>query len=112
MTKDDKTKVDVSPMTNLMDAIQEASTKIMPGFGPEWFETMNKVGTEMLTFMSNRIKQDIQTQQELLQAKGIAEIQKIQADFLKKTMEDYTAEMTKLMGIGMGNNHKRHATPV
>lgn len=110
MTKDDKTKDAMAPMTNLIEAMQEASTKMMPALGPEWTETMNSIGTEMLTFMSERIKQDLQTQQDLLQAKGIAEIQQIHADFIKKTMEDYTSEMTKLMG--MGKTGERHATPV
>ena len=110
MNKDQKAKDTGSPMTNLMEVIQEASTTMMPGFGLEWFETMNKVGTEMLAFMSERVKQDIQTQQDLLQAKDIGEIQKIQADFVKKAMDDYAAEMTKLMD--MGKTHEKHAIPV
>lgn len=110
MTKTDQAKDATASMTNLMAAMQDASTKMMPAFGPEWFDTMNNVGTEMFAFMSDRIKQDIQTQQDLLQAKGIAEVQQIQADFLKKTMDDYAAEMTKLMELGKA--HKKHATPV
>jgi len=110
MTKDDTAKDAMAPLNNLMESIQEASSKMMPGFGPHWFETMNEVGAEMFAFMSERIKQDVQTQQDLLQAKGIAEVQQIQADFLKKAMEDYTAEMSKLMAVG--KSHTDHATPV
>lgn len=110
MTKNDQAKEAAAPLINLMETMQDASMKMMPVLGPEWFETMNKVGTEMLTFMSERIKQDVQTQQDLLQAKGIAEIQQIQAEFLKKTMSDYSTEMSKLMG--MGQTHVKHATPV
>jgi hypothetical protein len=110
MTKNDKAKDAMAPMANLIDAMQESSTKMLSGFGSEWFGTMSSVGTEMLAFMSERVKQDIQTQQDLLQAKGIAEIQKLQADFFKKAMEDYSAEMTKLMEIG--KSHEKHATPV
>jgi enoyl-[acyl-carrier-protein] reductase (NADH) len=110
MTKHAKTKNAGLPMSNLMDAFQDASTKMASGFGPEWLENMNNLGTEMLAFMSERIKQDIQTQQDLLQAKGIAEVQKIQADFLKKAMDDYSAEMTKLMDVG--KTPDKHATPV
>lgn len=110
MTMDNQAKNTGVPVTNLMEAMQEAGTKMMPSFGPEWFETMNSVGTEMLSFMSERIKHDIRTQQDLLKAEDIAEVQKIQADFVKKAMEDYTDEMSKLMG--MSNTHKKHATPV
>lgn len=109
MTKDDKTNDPMAPMSNLIEAMQ-ASTKMVPGFGPELLENMNNIGAEMLAFMSERVKQDIQTQQDLLQAKGIAEVQQIQAEFVKKAMEDYTSEMTKLMG--MGHTGEKHATPV
>jgi DNA-binding transcriptional regulator GbsR (MarR family) len=108
--QDNKTKETVSPMSSLIEAMQGTNTNMTAGFGPEWFEAMSNVGHEMLTFMSERIKQDIQTQQELLQAKGIAEIQQIQAEFLKKAQEDYATEMAKL--VEMGTVHNKHAIPV
>lgn len=110
MTTTEKTKDTVSPMNVLIDAMQNASTAFVPDFGPEWLEAMSKVGHEMLTFMSERVKEDLQTQHALLQAKGIAEIQQIQAEFLKKAQEDYAVEMAKL--VEMGANHHKHATPV
>jgi hypothetical protein len=110
MTTNGKTTATASPVNNMLEAMQDASTKMMPGVGPEWFETMSNVGNEMLAFMSERVKQDVQTQKDLLQAKGIAEIQQIQADFIKRTMNDYTTEMAKLMDFG--KPHGNHATPV
>lgn len=110
MSKSNKAKDAVTPVTNLMGAIQDASIKMMPEFGPEWFKSMAGVGAEMLAFMSERVKQDVQTQQDLLRAKGLVEIQKIQADFVTKAMDDYANEMAKLMG--MGTAHEKHATPV
>jgi hypothetical protein len=113
MTTHDKTKDAVSPVTNLIEAMRDASAKTMPGFGSEWFETMNELSNEMLTFVTDRVKHDIQTQQDLLQAKGIAEIQKIQTDFFKKATDDYAAEMTKLVELGKtGKAQEKHATPV
>jgi hypothetical protein len=110
MTKDDKKNTAASPLSGMLEAMQAASTNMMPVMGPEWIANMNTLGTEMMEFMAHRVKQDLQTQQDLLQAKDIAEVQKIQAEFLKKTMDDYSAEMTKLMGLG--EKHSRHATPV
>lgn len=110
MTTHDKTKDALSSASTLIDAMQEAGTKMVPGLGPEWFETINELSTEMLAFITERVKQDLQTQQDLLQAKGIADVQKIQADFFKKATDDYTAEMTKLMEIG--KTQAKHATPV
>ncbi|MGJ8596183.1 phasin family protein [Sulfitobacter sp.] len=110
MTKNEKANDAVPPVTNLIEAMQEASTSMMSSFGPDWVATMSTVGTEMLSFVSERIKQDIQTQQDLLKAKGLAEVQQIQAAFIKRTMDDYTTEMGKLMDLG--KHSKRHATPV
>ena len=108
--KGDKAVETVSPMSTLIEAMQSTNTNLTAGFGPDWLEAMSNVGHEMLTFMSERVKQDIQTQHELLQAKGIAEVQEIQAEFLKKAQSDYAAEMAKL--VDLGTVHKKHTTPV
>jgi hypothetical protein len=110
MTKDDKKNTAASPLSGMIEAMQAASANMMPMMGPEWMANMTTLGTEMMEFMAQRIKEDLQTQQDMLQAKDILEVQKIQAEFVKKAMDDYSTEMTKLMG--MGGTHERHATPV
>ena len=89
-----------APALAMLKAMQGAGFKDMPDFGSKWFETMNELGTEMLKFIAERMKQDTQTQHDLLQAKGFAEIQHIQAQFVQKAIDDYSAEMAKLMELG------------
>lgn len=97
MSKTDKSQ---APLADLMKTVQEASFKSMPGLGTDWFEAMSDVGSEMLNFTAARIKQDVETQHKLLHAKELAEIQHIQAEFFQRAIDDYTAEMAKLMDMG------------
>jgi hypothetical protein len=99
MTKTNKSNDAVSPAIDLMLAMKEVGSKMMPGFGTGWVETMSDLGSEMLTFISERTKQDVQTQHDLLHAKDIAEIQHIQARFIQKAMDDYAAEMVKMKTV-------------
>ncbi len=107
MTKDTKTEDAVTSATNMMKAWQEAAAGSMPGsmanlganLGPMWLQTMTSLGTEMLNFVAERVKTDVQTQQELLKAKGLAEVQQIQARFIEKAMQDYRNEMARMMQL-------------
>lgn len=93
-------------VTNLMDAMQQAGFKAMPGFGTNVLEAMADMGSEMLNFTAARIQQDVQTQHDLLHADGHAEMQHIQAQFFQKAMDDYAAETAKLMNMGKAINPK------
>lgn len=110
MAKRDPADKPSAPVTNMMSAMQDSGMKALSDFGPEWFNTMNTIGSEMMTFMSKRVVEDVQTQHALLHAKDFAEVQKIQSDFVTRAMQDYTTEMTKLMGLD--TTPKRHATPI
>lgn len=100
MSKSDKIDDTASSLTSLMKTMQDAGFTSMPGFGADWLETMADLGSEMLNFTAARIKQDAQTQQDLLHAKGLAEMQHIQAQFFQKAMNDYAAETARLVGMG------------
>lgn len=71
MTKNNRTKDIVSPMTSLVEAMQDAGKNMMP--------------KPSKTFCSPKASQ---------------RIQQIQAVFFKKTMNDYGTEMAKLMELG------------
>lgn len=99
MTKDDKGKHGPTALTDLMTAMQEAGFKSMAGAGTNWLETLADMGSEMVNFTAARVKEDVQTQHNLMHAKGIAEAQKIQAEFFQKAMNDYAVETAKLMDM-------------
>jgi predicted ATPase len=115
MSPKDTQKSAAMPATDLLAALQSAGFGMMPGVGTDWMTTMSDMGREMLEFTAARMKQDMQMQQDLLQAKGLAEVQQIQAQFFQKAMQDYTNETARLMGIGktlVGGSGKSGAVPL
>jgi hypothetical protein len=51
-------------------------------------------------FVSTRIRQDMETQQELLRCRNFDELREVQTRFLKTAMDQYAAESTRLMQLG------------
>ncbi|MCG3268536.1 phasin family protein [Yoonia sp. I 8.24] len=94
--------------------VHETLFPSFPGFGTDWMETMTQMGNEVMEFVAARIKEDVQAQQELMQAKDFAEVQAVQAKFFQGAMDDYAAEFAKMMEIGTKGTSKTgaHATPV
>lgn len=62
-----------------------------------WFERVTDLGSEITTFVAERIKEDVRTQHALLHCKSLAEVQHVQADFLQKAFDQYRAETGKLV---------------
>lgn len=100
MAKDEKTKQAQSPLGDFMNILQTGGAQSMEGAGAVWLKTMSSMGSEVMSFTTNRLHEDIKTRHDLLQAKGISEIQEIQAQFFQKAMEDYSAQTAKLLGMG------------
>lgn len=76
---------------------QTAGLGSLSWLGTKWLETMSDVGAEWLSFVANRVKEDVKTQHELLHATNIGEVQHIQAQFLQKAMDDYRDETGKIV---------------
>jgi len=97
MPKDAKVKNSPSPVAEMM---KNAGFDSMPELGTKWLEAMTLMTSGMMAFISERIKEDTKTQADLMHAKGLPEIQHIQAQFIHKAMEDYKAEMGRLTDLG------------
>ncbi|QPH52940.1 phasin family protein [Pontivivens ytuae] len=65
--------------------------------GTTWAETMSELGSEVVSFMAERIREDVKTQHEILHCKNMSDLQKIQARFMQKAIDQYTAETGKLV---------------
>lgn len=89
-----------NPIASMLEAMQSAKFPNMPDFGASWFENVADYGQEVLSFMAARVEQDVQTQHALLHAKGVEEVQHIQAQFFQRAMDDYAAETARLMELG------------
>lgn len=70
--------------------------------GAGMIETLTALGNEVMQFVTARIAEDLKTQQALLACKDLAEVQRIQAEFVKTALEQYTAETGKLVQLGAG----------
>jgi hypothetical protein len=81
------------PLTNA----QTAGLGSLSWLGTKWVETMSDVGAEWLSFVAERVKEDVKTQHELLHAKNIGEVQHFQAQVSAKGYDDYRDETGKIV---------------
>lgn len=78
-------------------ALQAFGFNNMTSFGTAWVEALGEMGSEVLSFVADRIKEDVKTQHEILHCDDMAKLQDIQARFVKKAVDQYSAETGKLI---------------
>ncbi|WP_299547442.1 phasin family protein [uncultured Tateyamaria sp.] len=83
-----------------VSALQDQSLKMMSQMGLAWVEGMSDLGSEVLSFVADRIKEDVKTQHKMLHCKNVNELQNIQSEFLQTAIDQYTAETGKLVQMG------------
>jgi len=57
------------------------------------------MGLEALQFVSSRMQKDIATQKAMLACRSLEDIRKVQADFYNQAVEDYRAQVSRVMEI-------------
>lgn len=67
--------------------------------GTAWLEAVADMGTEVTAFVAERIQEDVNTQRQIMACNTLAEIQKVQSDFLTKAFAQYTEETGKLVDM-------------
>jgi hypothetical protein len=60
---------------------------------------LTEMQKEVAEFVSERIRQDLETQQELLRCRTLEDLREVQSRFFRITLEQYSAEATKLMQL-------------
>ncbi|MFC3117953.1 phasin family protein [Jhaorihella thermophila] len=65
------------------------------GWGAEWAGAAGRMSGEFLQFMADRVKEDVRFQHSCLQCKSPQELQKLQAEFIQKAIDQYVAETGK-----------------
>lgn len=78
-------------------ALQAFGFNNVTSFGTAWVEALGDVGSEVLSFVAARIKEDVKTQHELMHCDDIEKMQEIQARFVQKAIDQYTAETGRLI---------------
>ncbi|WP_299560712.1 phasin family protein [uncultured Sulfitobacter sp.] len=64
-----------------------------------WFEVLTDMGTEISTFVTRRIKEDVEAQQALMQCRSPEEFQHVHAQFMQKAFDQYHEETGKLVEL-------------
>lgn len=84
-----------SVMIGQQQAVQtlEASSHAM-------VEGVTRIQREIVEFVSERIRHDMATQQELMRCRSFDEVRAVQTRFFQTAMDQYSAEATKLMRMG------------
>ena len=90
---------DDAPLTAITQ-LQEAGFGNMVGLGAAWFETLGDMSAEVLSFVADRVKEDVKAQHEMMHCKSPSELQHIQSQFLQKAIDQYQAETGKLVDMG------------
>lgn len=82
-----------------MAKLQEAGLTSMSWMGTDWMERMSDLGSEVLQFLAERVRQDVELQHRLLHCKDMTELHKIQAEFVQTAIDRYTEETGKLVEL-------------
>ncbi|WP_189368594.1 phasin family protein [Tateyamaria omphalii] len=82
-----------------MSQWQAAGLGALNWFGVSSIERMSDMGAEWMTFVAERVREDVALQHSLLHAKTPAEVQEVQLAFLQKAIDQYTAETGKMIEL-------------
>ena len=85
---------------NAMAELQRAGFGNVMGMGTAWMEAVSDMGAEVVSFVADRIQEDVKAQHKMLHCKDMAELQHIQAEFFQKALDQYQAETGKLVEMG------------
>ncbi|WP_227269496.1 phasin family protein [Roseobacter weihaiensis] len=98
--QDKESKPSSETPLNALSQLQEAGLGNFMGASTAWVEALSDMGAEMASFVAERIKEDVKTQHEILHCKNVADLQQIQAEFIRKALDQYQAETGKLVEMG------------
>jgi len=90
-------KADAVAASHTLAQLQEAGFTNMVGMGTAWLESINEMSAEVLSFVADRVKEDVKTQHRMMHCKNVSELQHIQAEFIQKAIDQYQAETGKLV---------------
>ncbi|WP_165354630.1 phasin family protein [Tropicimonas sp. IMCC6043] len=93
----DAVKTATATMMSIFEDWQKAGLGAWAWTNPAWYETALEVNTELARFVSDRIRQDLEFQAELMQCRDAASFREVQGKFLKEAFGQYSAETGKLV---------------
>lgn len=94
---DSKSKAKSERYEDTMAKLQNAGFENMMSASTAWLESLSDMSAEVASFVADRIREDVKTQHKILHCKDMSELQQVQAEFIKKAVEQYQAETGKLV---------------
>ncbi|SFR52069.1 phasin family protein [Litoreibacter janthinus] len=85
------------PSLDALKDVHSAGSTTYAAIGTAWAEALSDMGAEVLGFVAERVKEDVQTQHQLMHAKSLQDIHHIQNEFVQKALDQYSAETGKLV---------------
>jgi hypothetical protein len=105
-TEPSKTQRSKTPEKDVPEQMVRLHWDFSKWMGRDLLETWLDIGSEFQDFLAERIREDVKTQHRILHCTNPADLHKIQAEFVQKAIEDYSAETGRMLEIG-----KRIFTP-
>jgi hypothetical protein len=81
-------------------AWQEGAAQGAGSAGAALLEGMTEARHEMSAFIGERIRQDIETQTELLGCRSLEDLRDVQVRFFRGAVDQYSAEVARMMRLG------------
>lgn len=63
-------------------------------------ECWSALGSEVMSFLAERIREDFETQQQMLHCRSLSELAQVRAKFFQRAIDQYTAETGRIVNIG------------
>ncbi|WP_417673497.1 phasin family protein [Pseudodonghicola sp.] len=95
--KHDAAMKDASQAVNdIMAQYQKMGLNALTLMGGDLVERLSDMGSEVLDFVTKRVKEDVELQHKLLHCRDLNEMQHLQGEFLQRAINSYTDETGKM----------------
>jgi hypothetical protein len=85
---------------------QAEATRAMESIGQTMLDGATRMQQEIVDFVSARVREDMETQKELLRCRSFDDVREVQTRFFRTAMEQYAAESKRLMDLGSDVIHR------
>ena len=96
--------------TEAITSAQQETLHKMGAAGAAMLEGLTKAQHEISDFITERIRQDVETQAEMLRCRTLDDVRDLQTRFFKTAVDQYAAEMSRLMQIGTDTMQRSFAS--
>lgn len=103
MTKKETKSEQVSP-TGALEALMKMQSRglgSVVGAQIAWLESLGDIGAEVAEFVTDRIKEDVKFQHQILECDDLDEARSLQSAFIQTAVSQYQAETGKLTDMSL-----------